>query len=129
MSQNKGSRLYRQEYVIDDLEVPAEVCVGGFILIVCVIVFILNMYKFLQPSYGAQMNGMLVNPATASIEDIAIALNGFYSTYLERCIKENEEFALTAESTCYKENCQNNDKVCCLLRIVKLVTCLNVFSF
>ncbi len=53
----------------------------------------------------------LVNPATASLGDVISALNGFYSTYLERCIRENEEFALGAETDCYRENCQSNDKV------------------
>jgi hypothetical protein len=49
MSQNKGNRLYRQEYVVDDLEVPAEVCVrdvGGFLLIICAVMVIFDMYKY-----------------------------------------------------------------------------------
>jgi hypothetical protein len=53
----------------------------------------------------------LVNPSTASLKDVIQALNGFYSNYLERCIKENEEFAHGAELDCYRENCQMSDKV------------------
>lgn len=49
--------------------------------------------------------------AGATLEDVIGALNGFYTTYLERCIRENEEFALRAENDCYRENCQENDKV------------------
>ncbi len=52
-----------------------------------------------------------MDPRTASLGDVVKALNGFYSNYLERCIKENEEFALGAETDCYRENCQSNDKV------------------
>jgi hypothetical protein len=52
-----------------------------------------------------------VDPKTASLGDVIRALNGFYSTYLERCIRENEEFAQGAETDCYRENCQSNDKV------------------
>ena len=55
--------------------------------------------------------GFLVHPETVSLQDMAKALNGFYSTYLERCILENEEFARGAEADCYRENCHNNDKV------------------
>lgn len=52
-----------------------------------------------------------MNPDSASLKDVIRALNGFYSTYLERCIKENEELAAGAENDCYGENCSQNDKV------------------
>ncbi len=52
-----------------------------------------------------------MNPETASLKDVVTALNGFYGNYLERCIKENEEFARGAEADCYRENCSQNDKV------------------
>ena len=66
----------------------------------------------MQPAYGVSVSGAsLVNPESASVGHVARALNGFYGTFLERCIKENEEFAKMAETDCYRENCQNNDKV------------------
>ncbi len=52
-----------------------------------------------------------MDPRTASLGDVIKALNGFYSNYLERCIRENEEFAQGAEADCCRENCQSNDKV------------------
>ena len=52
-----------------------------------------------------------MNPDSASLKDVIRALNGFYSTYLERCIKENQEFAAGTENNCYGENCSQNDKV------------------
>ena len=53
----------------------------------------------------------LVDPATVTLSGLATALNGFFVTFLERCIKENEEFAAAQESDCYRENCLMNDKV------------------
>jgi hypothetical protein len=52
-----------------------------------------------------------VDPKTVTLGGLATALNGFFVTFLERCIKENEEFASGQESDCYRENCQMNDKV------------------
>ncbi len=65
-----------------------------------------------QPNYGASVSGrQLVDPKTVTLGGLATALNGFFVTFLERCIRENEEFASGQESDCYRENCQMNDKV------------------
>jgi len=69
-----------------------------------------------------------VDPSTASLGDVINALNGFYSTFLERCIKENEEFAQGAEADCYRENCANNDKVY-YISILKLFVGLVTLRF
>ena len=63
-----------------------------------------------------------MDPKTATLGDVIGALNGFYTTFLERCIKENEEFAQNAETACYRENCANNDKVESFIsKIVRLI--------
>ncbi len=53
----------------------------------------------------------MVDPKTVTLDGLANALNGFFVTFLERCIRENEEFASGQESDCYRENCLMNDKV------------------
>jgi hypothetical protein len=65
---------------------------------------------------------MLVDPKTVTLGGLATALNGFFVTFLERCIKENEEFASGQESDCYRENCQMNDKVLVTFSLGKKVT-------
>lgn len=57
----------------------------------------------------------LVDPEVVTVRDLAVAMNSFYVDFLERCIRENREFARLQESECYRENCKQNDKVeCCL---------------
>lgn len=53
----------------------------------------------------------LVDPESVTIHGLAVAVNGFYADFIDRCIKENEEFARNAEADCYRENCKQNDKV------------------
>jgi hypothetical protein len=45
---------------------------------------------YLQPNYGASVSGRrLVDPNTVTLGGLATALNSFFVTFLERCIKEN----------------------------------------
>jgi hypothetical protein len=41
---------------------------------------------------GTQRGSKLV-PETASTRDLAVALNGFYDDYLERCLRDNMSHA------------------------------------
>lgn len=53
-----------------------------------------------------------MDPETVTVKELAVKVNGFYSEFLERVLKENEEFSNLQEADCYRENCRQNDKVC-----------------
>jgi hypothetical protein len=64
----------------------------------------------LQPCFKGTVHARLV-PETASTRDLAVALNGFYDDYLDKCLKDNMAHANQLDINDGETNTKNLSKV------------------